>query len=47
MGGGAVVSVSMIDNSSKVMSAFRKQCEMGMEAIGITAETYAKQDAPV
>lgn len=41
------MGVKFIDNSSKVMSAFRKQCEMGMDAIGITAETYAKKDVPV
>lgn len=47
MGGGAVVSVSMKDNSKDVLNAFEKQLQNGLEAIGLTAENYAKKDAPV
>lgn len=36
-----------IDNSEKVLDAFHAQILLGLEAIGQTAEGYAKKDCPV
>ena len=41
------MTVTMTDNSKEVLSAFQKQMQNGLEAIGITAEKYAKDDCPV
>lgn len=37
----------MVDNSQKIIDAFNKQVELGLKAIGLTAEKYAKGDCPV
>lgn len=41
------MAVTMTDNSKEVLSAFKSQIENGLEAVGITAERYAKNDTPV
>lgn len=43
----AIQNVRFTDNSKEVQSAFKKQIANALEAIGITAERYAKQDCPV
>lgn len=39
--------MQIIDNSQKIINAFNKQVELGLKAIGLTAEGYAKGDCPV
>ena len=41
------MAVSFTDNSKKVLSEFNNAVERGLEAIGQTAEGYAKDDCPV
>lgn len=41
------VSYRMEDHTSEVLQAFHKQVEVGLEAIGMTAEKYAKVNCPV
>ena len=42
-----VVSVDIIDNKDKVIKATNDQIMKGLNAIGQTAEGYAKDDCPV
>lgn len=35
------------DNSGEIMKAFENALERGLEAVGMTAEGYAKRDCPV
>ena len=39
--------VELTSNKDEVLTAFRKQVALGLEAIGSTAEGYAKDDCPV
>lgn len=41
------MAATMTDNSKEVLSAFNKQLQNGLNAIGMTAERYAKKDTPV
>ena len=41
------MKVDFKDNSEQVLSAMEKAMKNGLEAIGLTAETYAKQETPV
>lgn len=41
------MSVKLTDNSKEVLSAFEKQMQNGLNAIGITAQKYAMKDANV
>ena len=41
------MSVKFVDNSKQVLSDFEKAIEVGLEAIGQTAEGHAKLDCPV
>ena len=41
------MAVSFIDHSKQVLSSFEKQVERGLQAIGQTAEGFAKDDTPV
>ena len=41
------MKVDYKDNSKEVLSAMEKGIKNGLEAIGLTAETYAKQETPV
>ena len=41
------MKVDYIDNSQQVLSALEKGIKNGLEAIGLTAETYAKKATPV
>ena len=41
------MKVDYIDNSQQVLSALEKGIKNGLEAIGLTAETYAKKETPV
>lgn len=41
------VQFKVTDNAPKVESAFKKQLSLALEAIGQTAEGYAKEDCPV
>ena len=41
------MKVDYIDNSKEVQAALEKGKKNGLEAIGLTAETYAKQETPV
>ena len=41
------MKVDYKDNSKQVLSAMEKGIKNGLEAIGLTAETYAKQETPV
>lgn len=38
---------NFIDNSAQVIREFNRKCEIGLSAVGMKAEKYAKQDAPV
>ena len=40
-------SSNLEDNSDKILEAFNNAIERGLEAIGVTAEGYAKKDCPV
>lgn len=39
--------VDFTDNSDEVLAAMQAAIERGLEAIGMNAETYAKQNTPV
>ena len=41
------MKVDYKDNSEQVLSAMEKAIKNGLEAIGLTAETYAKKATPV
>ena len=41
------MKVDYKDNSKQVLSAMEKGIKNGLEAIGLTAETYAKKATPV
>ena len=41
------IDVKITDNSDLVKNALEEQIEVALIAIGMTAETYAKQDCPV
>ena len=41
------MKVDYKDNSQQILSAMEKGIKNGLEAIGLTAETYAKQETPV
>ena len=41
------MKVDYKDYSKEVLSAMEKGIKNGLEAIGLTAETYAKQETPV
>ena len=41
------MKVDYKDYSKEVLSALEKGIKNGLEAIGLTAETYAKQETPV
>ena len=41
------MKVDYKDNSKQVLSAMEKGIKNGLEAIGLTAETYAKKITPV
>ena len=41
------MKVDYKDNSEQILSALEKGIKNGLEAIGLTAETYAKQETPV
>ena len=41
------MKVDYKDNSQQILSALEKGIKNGLEAIGLTAETYAKQETPV
>lgn len=41
------MSVDITDNSEEVLNALDSALLRGLEAVGMTAETYAKQDCPV
>ena len=41
------MKVDYKDNSEQVLSAMEKGIKNGLEAIGLTAETYAKKATPV
>ena len=41
------MKVDYIDNSEQILSALEKGIKNGLEAIGLTAETYAKKATPV
>lgn len=40
-------SYTTTDNTKEVLSAMEKAIERGLEAIGLTAEGYAKKETPV
>ena len=41
------MKVDYKDNSQRILTAMEKGIKNGLEAIGLTAETYAKQETPV
>ena len=41
------MKVDYKDNSKQILSALEKGIKNGLEAIGLTAETYAKKATPV
>ena len=41
------MKVDYKDNSQQILTAMEKGIKNGLEAIGLTAETYAKQETPV
>jgi phage gpG-like protein len=41
------MNVEFVDNSDKVLEAFKKQVYLALESVGMTAEGYAKEDCPV
>ena len=41
------MQINFIDNSPQVLSAFDRQCIVGLNAIAHEAEGYAKDDCPV
>lgn len=42
-----MADVKIIDNSDKFLSEMARKKKLALEAIGMTAETYAKKDTPV
>lgn len=44
---GEIMEVKFTDNSEKVMNALKQAKSNALEAIGITAEKYAKEKTPV
>lgn len=40
-------NIKLEDNTKEVTEAFKKQVKLGLDAIGLTAEGYAKVDCPV
>lgn len=41
------IDVTVTDNSKQVLSEFDKKLDMGLNAIGVSAERYAKKQCPV
>lgn len=41
------IDVKITDNSEEFLNALPEQIEQALTAIGLTAESYAKQDCPV
>ena len=41
------MKVDYKDNSQRILTALEKGIKNGLEAIGLTAETYAKKETPV
>lgn len=41
------IDIKLIDNSGEILANFQKNLEAGLEAIGLQAERYAKEGAPV
>jgi HK97 gp10 family phage protein len=41
------IDVKITDNSGEVLDALQAQIEQALTAIGLTAESYAKQECPV
>lgn len=41
------IDVKITDNSDEFLKALPEQIEQALTAIGLTAESYAKQDCPV
>ena len=41
------MKVDYKDNSQRILTAMEKGIKNGLEAIGLTAETYAKKETPV
>ena len=41
------MQITLKDNSPQFLSAFERQCVLGLKAIGQEAEGYAKADCPV
>ena len=41
------MKVGYKDNSQRILTAMEKGIKNGLEAIGLTAETYAKKETPV
>lgn len=41
------IDIKLIDNSGEILRNFQKNLEAGLEAIGLQAERYAKEGAPV
>lgn len=39
--------MQIINNADKIIEAFNKQVKLGLKAIGLKAEGYAKADCPV
>lgn len=46
-GGRSEVSFTLTDNSKEVLEELLRKKELALEAIGMTAEGYAKTDTPV
>ena len=41
------MSVTIVNNSKQVLTAFDKQLQNGLIAVGLEAQTYAKEECPV
>lgn len=41
------IDVKITDNSDEILGALSEQIEQALTAIGLTAESYAKQECPV
>ena len=41
------IDIEITNNKDEILSAFREQVQRGLEAIGSTAEGYAKDNCPV
>lgn len=46
-GNNVSIDVKITDNSPEVMAALKTACSRALDAMGATAETYAKSNAPV